>query len=232
MRRYATMGAAVFLLPSAAAALEEPLIWGIQIDRLEYRFGDSSDVLAWEAEALAGTDEIKIVLGSEAEFATEGDAFETLETQLRAQTPISDFADLTAGVRVDTPDGPNRAYGMIGIRGLAPQWVELGADLFVSDEAIFRVEAEYEALITNYLILTPTIELDLPLTNDHEIGLAAWGPELEVGARLSYDLIDRSVAPYIGVHYERAFGETAGLAKDHGEDESALYFVTGFRFLF
>ena len=35
---------------------------------------------------------------------------------------------------------------------------------------------------------------------------------MEAGLRLSYDLVDRSIVPYVGVHYERAFGRTAEFA--------------------
>jgi copper resistance protein B len=54
----------------------------------------------------------------------------------------------------------------------------------------------------------------------------------EVGARLSYDLIDRTVSPYIGVHYERSFGKTAGFARDEGESVDAVFIVAGLKLLF
>ena len=62
--------------------------------------------------------------------------------------------------------------------------------------------------------------------------LGAWGPKVEVGARLSYDLIDRAVAPYIGVHYERYMGETQDIREAEGEDADGLFFVTGLRLMF
>jgi copper resistance protein B len=55
---------------------------------------------------------------------------------------------------------------------------------------------------------------------------------LEVGARLSYDLIDRALSPYIGVHYERLFGESGDLARDEGEDRDQVLFVVGARLMF
>jgi copper resistance protein B len=72
----------------------------------------------------------------------------------------------------------------------------------------------------------------VPLVDDREIGRGAFGPKLELGARLSYDLIDRSVAPYIGVHWERSFGESASLARAEGEQASAVYVLAGVRLLF
>lgn len=211
---------------------EEP-IYGVQLEQLEYRFGDKdTDVMAWDGDALYGTDDLKFVLRSEGEFETKTDKMETLETQLRLQTPVSTFFDAVAGVRFDTPEGQDRVHGVVGLHGLAPQWFEIDADLFVSDYPSFRFEAEYEALITNYWILTPSIEFDLPLRDDPGRELGAWGPKFEVGARLSYDLIDRAVAPYIGVHYERYMGETQDIREAEGEDADGLFFVTGVRLMF
>ena len=146
--------------------------------------------------------------------------------------PISPFFDAVGGIRVDTPEGPNRAHAVIGLHGLAQQWFELDADLFLSDHPSFRFEAEYEGLITNRIILTPSIELDLPFTDDPALDQGAWGPKIEVGLRLSYDLVDRAVSPYIGVHYERVFGKTASIARGNGEDTGAVFFVAGTRLIF
>jgi copper resistance protein B len=115
---------------------------------------------------------------------------------------------------------------------LAPQWFEIDADLFVSDEVSFRFEAEYEALITNRLILIPSVEADLPFTDDRAIGVGAFGPKIELGARLSYDLVDRAVSPYVGLHYERVFGDTADLARDEGDGVDAFSIVFGTRIMF
>lgn len=216
----------------AAPSLAEPLVWGVQAEQLEYRIGEGSDVLAWDFDAVVGTDELKFVWRSEAEYLTRTDAFETLENQARIQMPVSDFFDAVAGVRIDTPEGPNRVHGVVGLHGLAPQWFEIDADLFLSDHPFARLEAEYEALITNRIILTPSVEVELPFADDDAIGVGAWGPKLELGARLSYDLVDRLIAPYFGVHYERVFGETADLARDDGEEVDAVYFVAGIRIMY
>lgn len=219
---------ALWSMPATA----EPLIYGIQVEQAERRLDDGSDVYAWDFDAVAGTDELKVVWRSEAEYVTEGNQFETLENQLRLQKPISTFFDAVVGVRVDTPRGEDRVYGVVGVKGLAPQWFELDADLYVGETSFVRVEAEYEGLITNRIILTPSVELDTPLGDDAALGVGAFGPKLEVGARLSYDLLDRAISPYIGVHYERLFGETADLAREVGEQKDNLYMVVGMKMLF
>ncbi len=222
--------APAILLSSRVSA--EPYFWGFQAEQLEYRTDGDDDIFAWDFDAFYGTDELRFVWRSEAEYDIDEDAFETLENQARLQTPISEFFDGVVGARVDTPSGPDRAYGVLGVHGLAQQWFEIDADLFISDDPLFRFEAEYEGLITNRIILTPSVEVDVPFTDDEDIGAGAWGPKLELGARLSYDLIDRAFAPYIGVHYERLFGESGDLARDEGEDRDQVLFVVGARIMF
>jgi copper resistance protein B len=222
----------VFAVATGLPAHTEPIIWGLQAEQLEYRTGNGSEILAWDFDAIVGTDELKFVWRSEAEFALDEDTFETLENQVRLQTPISDFFDAVAGIRIDTPDGPDRVYGVIGVHGLSTQWFEIDADLFLSDKPTSRFEIEYEGLITNRIILTPSIEVEVPFTDDDAIGVGAFGPKLEIGGRLSYDLVDRAISPYIGVHYERVFGKTADLARDDGEDVDGVFFVIGTKIMF
>ncbi|MGB0671277.1 MAG: copper resistance protein B, partial [Rhodospirillales bacterium] len=174
----------------------------------------------------------KLVLRNEGEYVTTTDKLERLESQVRLQVPITTFFDAVAGLRADTPEGPDRLYGVAGIHGLAPQWFEVDLDFFLSDRPWLRFEADYEALITNYLILTPSLEVDLPLVDDDPVEAAAWGPKVEVGLRLSYDLVDRSVAPYIGFHYERLFGGTKDIRTDEGGDGDAFFAVAGMRLMF
>ena len=235
-RQRRVLGVAVTFVAAVLGANQasaEPLLWGIQAEQLEYRVGENARIGAWDFDAFVGRDELKFVLRSEAEYDFDHEEFETLENQARLQIPISDFFDAVGGVRVDTPDeGPTRVYGVLGVHGLAPQWFEVDADLFVSDRPAFRAEAEYEALITNRIILVPSIEVDLPLVDDHAIGAGAFGPKVEIGARLSYDLVDRLIAPYIGVHYERKVGETAQLAREEGENVEQIFGVVGVRVMY
>ncbi len=217
-------------LPGGAAA--EPLLWGFQAEQLEYRVNPNDQLFAWDFDAFVGSDEVKFVWRSEAEYVLEDKAFERLENQARIQIPITDFFDGVAGIRVDTPDGPNQIFGVVGLHGLAPQWFEVDVDLFISEDPVVRLEGEYELLITNRIILIPNLEFDLPFTDDPERGISALGPRLEAGARVSYDLVDRLLSPYIGVNYERVFAGTADLARFEGEDVDGVFFVAGARVMF
>ncbi|SLN63039.1 copper resistance protein B [Oceanibacterium hippocampi] len=232
--RFLAIAAAALTLLAACLSIAraEPYVWGFQAEQLEYRAGTGDDVAAWDFDAFFGKDELRLVWRSEAEYETGEKNFESLQNQLRLQKPISDFFDAVAGVSVETPDGYKRVHGVLGLHGLAPQWFEIDADLFVSDRPYFRFEAEYEGLITNRLILTPSVEVEVPLVDDRFAGRGAWGPKVEIGARLSYDLVDRAFSPYVGVHYERSFGETANLKRAEGGDADSLFLVVGARLMF
>ena len=91
---------------------------------------------------------------------------------------------------------------------------------------------DYEALITNRLILTPSVEVSVPLVDDRALDAGAFGPKIEAGLRLSYDVVDRLVSPYAGVHYERYFGDSADMRQTSGEATDAVYFVVGTKILF
>jgi copper resistance protein B len=233
MKLFKLAGFAGLLLPLASISQAEPLIWGIQAEQLEYRALKGEDAFVWDINTLVGSDELKFVWRSEGELGLTSDNFTTLENQLRLQSPISNFFDAVVGVQADTPDGaPERYNGLIGINGLAPQWFEIDAALYVSDQPFFRVEANYRTLLTNRLILTPNIDVKLPLKDDAARDLGAGGAVFEVGARLSYDVIDRAFSPYVGVNYEAALGDTKDRIRASGEDTDAFSIVIGTRLMF
>jgi len=188
--RIASLAVFAAILSDSPASAER-WFWGVQAEQLEWRSGEGSPAYAWDLDAFAGTDEYKFVVRSEAEYGTNANAFETLENQLRLQVPVSTFFDAVAGVRYDSPDGgPRRTYGVLGLKGLAKQWFEVDADLYLSEYPSARFEIEYEGLITNQIIFTPSIELDLPLADDEATGRAAFGPKLEIGGRLDLSRFD------------------------------------------
>lgn len=224
---------ALLIALAVTPARAEPLIWGIGVEQFEYRLDDSGDdALAWDFDALIGTDELKVVWRSEAEYETSPDTFESLENQLRLQVPVTTFFDAVAGIRYESPEAYNRFSGVLGLHGLAKQWIEVDADLFLSKDPSARFEIEYEGLITNRVILTPSAELNVPFSDDEDAEARAWGPTVELGARLGYDLVDRLVSPYIGVHFEQKLGETKSLAEEEGRDDSAFFGVVGVKMLF
>lgn len=221
-------------LPVAQAAESDAEIFtAVDIEVLEYRVQDGKDLAVWEGEFRAGDDYNKVVLRSEGEYVVNGDNVESAEFQLLYRRLISDFYDLQAGARFDLEPNPDRAYAVLGIAGLAPQWIELEANLFLSEKGDLsaRVEADTDFLLTQRLILQPKAEINFAFSDDHPTGIGSGFTTLETGLRLRYE-ITREVAPYIGVNWERKLGNTEDLARDDGEEYDSFAIVAGVKLLF
>lgn len=204
--------------------------WGAQFEELEYRYSDEDDTrFTWSSDAFVGRDEWKLRWLSKGEYEQEHDAYEQLENQLLVQAPVSDFFDARVGVRFDTPEGPDRTYGVLGMTGLAPQWFEVDAGLYLGDDghALAEVDAEYEFLFTNYLILTASLDLVYGIDEDEAVGVGQGVSSTELGVRLSYDLSDRSFSPYVGLVHENQYGDTRDLTRQSGGDPEQWFAVIG-----
>src|SRR3546814_21133172 len=68
---------------------------------------------------------------------------------------------------------------------------------------------------------------DLAASDDREIGQRQGITDIELGLRLRYEIGDRAIAPYIGVHWEKKLGETATIARSEGEDTDEARVVAG-----
>ncbi len=93
------------------------------------------------------------------------------------------------------------------------------------------MEADYELLLTNRLILRPLFKVDLYGKSNPARGVGAGVSQSEVGLRMRYEF-RREVAPYLGVLWSHAFGETADLAEAAGEEVDGVRFVAGLRLWF
>jgi copper resistance protein B len=213
-----------------AAELDDQIVTSLEAEQLEYRIGNGGDgIFAWDVQGWAGTDYDKLVLKSEGEAEID-ESVETAEVQLLYRRLISDFFDVQGGIRYDFRPDPSRVYGVLGLQGLAPYFVEVDANVFLSDQGDVssRLEVEHDLLLTQRLVLQPSAELDIGFSDDSEIGVGSGVRSLELGLRLRYEVV-RKFAPYLGVHWERKFGETANFARDEGEGTNDVTFVTGVR---
>ena len=204
------------------------------LDQFEARIGRSADSYAWDAEAWYGGDLNKLWLTTEREGEFRG-AVESVEVQALWSRPIDPWFDVQLGVRQDFQSGPNRTHLVAGVQGLAPYWFEIEAMAFVSNkgEVSARFEGEYDLRLTRALILQPMAELNLTLQDSPEIRVGSGLSSAELGARLRYEIFPKSgpavIAPYIGVHYERAFGDTARYTRASGENAGTWSFLFGLR---
>lgn len=212
---------------------DSPTFFTLRGDRFEYRSFDDGETVLWDVRAWAQRDYNKLFFESEGEYSLDEDTFESLETRFLYGRAITSFWDLRGGLRYDFEPNPERAFAVLGILGLAPQWFEVDANFYLSEDAdlYFRLEAEYDLLLTQRLILQPRLEFNLAAQDvaEYETGTGFTG--IELGLRLRY-LISRKFAPYIGVSWESALGETKNIVESSGGDPETTSFVAGIRFWF
>ncbi|MEJ2761309.1 MAG: copper resistance protein B [Gammaproteobacteria bacterium] len=188
------------------------------IDRLEAGFGGADNINAWDAQGWIGGDYNKFWFKTEGE-GVQGKSPEDAEIQALYSRTISPFWDFQAGARYDIRPNPERAHAVIGVQGLAPQWFEVDAAAFLSNkgDATFRLEVEYELLLTQRLILQPRAEINAAAQAIPELGLGSGINHSELGLRLRYE-IRREFSPYIGVSWKKAWGDTANMARAAGAE--------------
>ena len=200
----------------------------MMLERLEARVRNGEDLYLWDAQGWLGGDIDKLFLKSEGE-GEFGGRVESAEIQALWSHAIGPFFDLQAGARYDI-EPRSRGYAVLGVQGLAPYMFEVDAALFLSDKGDLtaRIEGEYDQHLTQRLILQPRAELELAAQDVPELGLGSGLTKLETGMRLRYE-IAREFAPYIGVGYEAALGQTADRVRAAGGDPDGFAFLFGVR---
>ena len=109
---------------------------------------------------------------------------------------------------------------------MLPYRIELEATGYVgpSGRTALGLKAEYDLLLTQRLVFTPELEASLYGKSDSERGIGSGLSSGSLSLRLRYE-VTRQFAPYVGVSFERKFGQTADYAsgrrrpfanRDHG----------------
>jgi copper resistance protein B len=205
----------------------------VMLDRMEVRHAGDADHLLWDAEGWHGGDISKLRIKTEGETDLDGGRVEEAEFQALYSRAVTSFFDLNMGVRQDIRPNPDRTHLVLGLEGLAPYWFELDGNLFLSQkgDVTGRIEAEYELLFTQKLILQPRAEVAFSAQAVPELGFGAGLTSLDLGLRLRYEIV-REYAPYIGLSWQKQFGRTADFSRAAGEDPDALVALAGLRLWF
>ncbi len=216
-----------------AGANDDPLLSKLMLDQFEFRDGDDANPFVLEGQLWLGYDLNKLWIKTEYE-SLQGET-EAAEIQALYSKAISAYWDFQAGVRRDLEwDAlPGRNWAVIGFQGLSPYFFEVDTALFIGESGrnALRLEAEYELLFTQKLILTPEIEVNFYTQNDAETGSGSGLSNAEIGFRLRYE-IRREFAPYIGINWEKKFGNTADFSKLNGDSTRETQIVVGIRIWF
>lgn len=200
-------------------------------DQLEWQDADEGSALAWDISGWYGGDIDRLAFRSEGE-RTDGHT-EEAELQLLWSHAIGPWWETVAGVRQDFKPVSPQTWAAFGVQGMPLFGLETEATAFLGEggQTALRLEAEYDILLTQRWVLQPTAEINLHGRNDEARGVGSGLSDAGFGLRLRYE-INRQFAPYIGVTWNRAYGNTADLLRDEDEDVSDTRLVAGIRFWF
>ncbi|MCR4346218.1 MAG: copper resistance protein B [Sulfuricaulis sp.] len=203
----------------------------LMIDRLErVRTRDNSSTV-YDLQAWYGRTYDRVVLKAEGDV--DDGKLQDAHTQMLWGHAISAYWDTQLGVRHDSGEEPSRTWLAFGVQGLAPYWFEMDITGYVGEHGrtALSIEAEYELLLTQKLILQPRVEANFFGKRDAERETGSGLSDLAAGVRLRYE-IRRELAPYIGIERSSKFGGTADFVRAEGKQAKETRVVAGLRFWF
>lgn len=204
----------------------------IMFEQFEWRQMDGHDAIAWDAKAWFGGDLDRLMIRSEGEAEIDG-ALEKAEVRALWSHAIGPYFNLEIGIRQDIRPMPSRTHATVGVDGMLPYWIEFEGAVFLSGKGDLtaRAELSHDMRLTQTLILQPSAELNFSAQDVPELGIGSGLTDLELGLRLRYAPTP-AFGPYLGVNWERQFGDTARFSRATGSSPSVTSFVAGVRFWF
>jgi copper resistance protein B len=213
----------------------------VLVDVLEYRpqtrsTGSQSDY-RWDIEGWYGGDYNRVWFKTEGQRNTAFKADYDVDFQLLYGRFMQKYYDFQIGGRVETQTfrGANvtRGLAVIGIEGLVPYSYQIEPSLFIDQNGAVsaRLAATKDLLMTQRLILQLRLETNAAVQRVEEFTTGSGLNNVEFGVRLRYD-IRRGFSPYVGVSFDRSFGETATLIRQEGGSPSQVRFAMGIRMWF
>ncbi|HPQ97304.1 MAG: copper resistance protein B [Thiothrix sp.] len=202
--------------PGAMHMADDPFLSRVIIDRLEIINSDEGDKpVLLDAEAWFGKDLHKLWLKTEVKQV--GSDTDEAQLQVLYSRAIAPYWDIQAGVRKDFKP-VDREWATLGIKGVAPYFIDLDAALFVGEagRTALSFSGERELMLSQKTALIPELGLNFFGQDDPEAGTGSGLSEAKLSLRLQHEL-RREFAPYIGVSWSKLFGGTADYAREAGE---------------
>ena len=223
---------AAFPIVDEHAMHGENSVFGMLLfERLEAWDASPGTGLAWDVQAWLGTDINRVWIRSEGEQAAG--ELESAGLELLYGRSVAPWWDVVAGVRHDFKPGQSQDFLALGVIGMTPYKFELEATAYIgaSGGSALHFALEYETLLTNRLILQPLVEAQFNGRSDEARASGAGLSTAEAGLRLRYEF-SRRFAPYVGISWEKAYGQTAQYRLQEGEDTDEMRLVAGLRMWF
>ena len=238
----------VTTLPSNAYAQESPADWPepvaeyytglILFDRFEYtRTNNEENIGVWDMVGWYGGDKYRLYFKSEGENKQDdGEPTDIERAELLVSKLIAPYWELQGGLGTRgtlASDSNMENYAVISLYGLAPYQFEMDNSLMINEDGDinFAVEAEYEIRVTQTSYLQPRLAISGSLSESKQFERQSGFNSVRLGLRYRYEF-SREIAPYIGMYWSRALGNSADAAKLKGESITETGLVIGARFWF
>ncbi len=221
----------LMLLPvfnaQASGMEDDPVLLTVMIDQFEVRDSNTTNPIVIEAEAWIGKDLDKIWFKIDNEQV--GGHTEEQELQMLYSHAVDPYWDLQVGWRGDLRPDPSRNWLAFGIRGLAPYWFDVEAQVFLgnSGETAARLSVEYEIMFDQNIALVPEVVANFYGDNDDNYNQGSGLSDVTAGLRLLYH-IRPEFAPYVGFNWNRKFSGTKDRFRASGLQTGTSQFVIGF----
>ncbi|MGP5372823.1 copper resistance protein B [Psychrobacter alimentarius] len=205
-------------------------LWGVSVDDLGYQFDD--DQINYEFDTWYGTDSNRVTLRSEGSIQTKDDKDIDSLTSLSYWKPLSIFWNGEAGVAYDTEN--DKSAVMAGIAGTAPYFIETDARAYLYTDGQVRLDlgAEYEWRLDQHWVVIPEVELTAFSKDDTDNHITKGFNEFGADVRLTYEMLSRQLAPYVGISYETALGNARDLRRQEDEAVDSSSVTAGVKFWF
>ncbi|HDZ15952.1 MAG TPA: copper resistance protein B [Methylophaga aminisulfidivorans] len=210
----------------------------VSVDRLELARDDNDKTTAiWDVLAWYGGDIHRVYVKSEGENTQHDGKTTVLESaEVLYSRLIAPFWELQAGVGTRGELGSRKDmenYAAFSLYGKAPYRFEVDTTLRVNDygDISMNSEVEYDIRLTQISYLQPRMEVSASLTPADEYDRPRGFNNLQLGLRYRYEL-SREFAPYIGVYWQTALGNSADILRKNNEDVDTVGVVLGTKFWF
>jgi copper resistance protein B len=210
---------------------DEDMLASLLVDRLESVTTQGSTSMTYDWQASFGKTYDRALIRAEGDI--EAGTFKDARNELLWAHAITAYWDTQLGVRYDSGKGTDRGWLAFGVQGLAPYWLYVEATAYVNERGrtAFRLETEYDLLLTQKLIMQPRMEMNFYSQRDDTRAVSSGLSDFNGGVRLRYE-IRREFAPYVGVEWAGRFGSAADSMRMSGEVPQGTRFVAGVRFWF
>ncbi|MDF1880612.1 copper resistance protein B [Sulfurimonas sp. MAG313] len=178
----------------------------LTIDQLEYQLNDEKST-AWDAYGFMGFDTHKIYLYSDGEKEKGSSA--SSENDLVYSRAFAAYWDIQAGISYDKNSQRSNTWAQIALSGLAPYFFETRVAILADKDGNVGIRSDfaYDVLLTQKLIITPSLQMDAYTKDNVESGIGSGLSNVTIGARMRYEF-RREFAPYLGVEWSKNYGKT------------------------